>query len=117
MKKQISIPILNNEYRVIVVYGDATYVQKVLKQKGYKPKVSKKFLEENRGACFYNKNCVDPIIFLPKKPETPEEIGILAHEAVHAIDFLFQHLGEHHYDEIFAHSVAAVVRETLLKTP
>jgi NADPH-dependent curcumin reductase CurA len=35
----------------------------------------------------------------------------LSHEAVHAIDFIFNAIGSKDRDEVFAHSVAAIVRK------
>jgi hypothetical protein len=50
---------------------------------------------------------------MPEYPKTPEQIGTLAHEAVHAIDYIFTAMGQNDYGEVFAHSVGAVVREVL----
>lgn len=108
---EIVIPILNNEYKVIVLIGDNKYASRVAKLWNYKEAIG---LEDcQRGACFSKSN-VHPIIVLRKFPKTPEEIGTLAHEAVHAITAIWFNIDEKTTDsETFAHSVGAVVRHTL----
>lgn len=114
--KEIRIPILNEEYKVIVVFGGAGEIGKVLKAYHYPEGLTHYDLEDMlidmRGRTFYNKKCY-PVIALPKKPKTPEQIGTLAHEAVHAVEHIFESMHEESRDEVFAHSVGAVVREVL----
>lgn len=114
--KEIRIPILNNEYKVIVVFGGAKEIGKVLRAYHYPEDLTHYDLEQMlidmRGRTFYHKGCY-PVIALPKKPHTPEEIGTLAHESVHAIKHIFDSIGEESVDEAFAHSVGAVVRGVL----
>ncbi len=111
--KEIRIPILNDEYSVIVCWGDIKYIEGVLKAWGHglDGMKSKTFIH-SRGATFYYENC-HPIIVLIRKPKTPEEIGTLAHEACHAVVNIFNKISELEYDEVFAHSVGAVVRKVL----
>ena len=111
-KKEIVIPILNSEYTVIVCWGTSKQVEKVLRSWGHKRDDVSKQLDSRRGVCFYATDC-HPIIALPKRPKTPEEIGTLSHEATHAVGNIWEKLGESVYDEVFAHSIAAVVRSTL----
>lgn len=68
--------------------------------------------EGNRGLTYYESDC-HPVIALPRKPKTAEEFGTLAHEAVHAVNHVFDHIHEYSRDEVFAHSVGAIVREAL----
>lgn len=112
--KEIVIPILNNEYKVIVCWGDAKRIRQVLYNWHY-PVEEIDFttaLEGMRGRAFSHKYC-HPVIALYTKPKTPEQIGTLAHEAVHAVECIFQAVSEPSRDELFAHSVGAIVRETL----
>lgn len=107
---EIKIPILNNEYQVIVVFGDSKAVSKCLKRHKYKD--TNGDYGDSRGLTYYEDDC-HPVIALPRKPKTPEEIGNLSHEAVHAVKYLFDFIGEKSIDEVFAHSVGAIVREAL----
>lgn len=113
--KEIIIPIFNNEYKVVVCWGDSRYIKKIWKSWNHNnvDDVEKELIDR-RGVCFNCKGC-SPIIALPHKPQTPEEIGTLAHEAVHAIDNIFRMVEEEAAEEIYAHCVGAVVRGTLEK--
>lgn len=109
--KSVVIPILNSEYKVIVVMGDEKLLKKVAKV-WYYPDFPIP-LGDRRGGC-YNRSDCHPIIHLPRKPKTPTEIGTLTHEAVHAINHIFDKIQEGNRNtESFAHSVGAVVREVL----
>lgn len=109
----IEIPILNNEYVVIVCFGNASEVMKVLKAWHYpKEELEASCFDTKRGLCF-SQTGLHPVIALPAIPKTGEEIGTLSHEAVHAIAHIFDAISENLGGELFAHSVGAVVRETL----
>ena len=112
MKNIIKVPILNDEYKVIVCWGDSEQIEKVLKFYGHKPEQTKSSLLNNRGVCFYH-DSFHPIIALPEKPKTAEQIGTLAHESVHAIEDIFLKISQPIGGELFAHSVGAVVRKVL----
>lgn len=56
------------------------------------------------------------ILWLNKPPVTPSSIGTLAHEAIHAIDQIYQTMGvpfSAENDEIRAYAVEHVVEEVL----
>jgi hypothetical protein len=112
MKKEIIIPILNDEYKVIVCFGNPDRISKVLKSWGHQEHATIGGVEDRRGACFYTKGC-HPVIALPRKPKTPTEIGTLAHEATHAIEYIFDAIQQEFRGELVAHSVGAVVRGCL----
>jgi hypothetical protein len=107
----VRIPILNDEYRVIVCWGDEPYVCRVLKQYHY-PEHEPIDFANHRGKTFMHTHCY-PVIALSREPSDDEMIGTLAHEAFHAIDYIFASIGEDSRDEVFAHSIGAVVRKTL----
>lgn len=112
-QKELVIRVLNDEYKVIVCFGGVKEVRKCLKAWHYPLDFDLAgSLQDMRGRCFSKKNC-HPIIALPRRPKTAEEIGTLAHETTHAIDWIFQSIGETHTEEIYAHCVGAVVREVL----
>jgi len=113
--KEIIVPIFNNEWKVVIAWGSHKFLKKMLKGWGY-PKDSvntiKQEMDGRRGVCYISSQC-HPLIFLPKKPKTPQQYGTLAHEAVHAVEHIFNKIKQPLGDEVFAHAVGAVVRETL----
>ena len=109
--KSKEICILNDEYKVVVVLGGEKEVRKCLSDYGY-PKDFDLELDGKRGMTYYSETC-HPVIALPRMPKTAEEIGTLAHEAVHAVDDIMEHIREGATQEVFAHSVGAVVRGVL----
>ena len=113
MKNWRAIPILNDEYKVIVCWGDSKQIEKVLLDWHHPIGNLESSLIDRRGVCFYHKDC-HPVIALPSYPRKPAEIASLAHEAVHAIDDIMQKINEMPTKgELFAHSVGAIVRLTL----
>lgn len=118
MPKSITVPILNHEYKVVVCWGDLKHLRKTLLDHHYNPDhVTKTFLDEQtenrRGVTFSEHRCY-PTIWIDADLPASDAIGTLAHEAVHAVDFIFEALDENMYhSEIFAHSVGAIVRKTM----
>jgi hypothetical protein len=112
MKKEIKILILNDEYSVIVCWGTDKDIKKVIARwhEGNADLMSS--LSERRGVTFYKHGC-HPIIALPQFPKTPEQIGTLSHEAVHAVSNIFRMIEQDSAEEVFAHSVGAIVRNVL----
>lgn len=111
------VPILNDEYKVVVVISsDHNHIWRILKSWG-NDEITKEEVAESmhnrRGCCFYHERC-HPVIVVPGV-DTPEEIGTLAHEATHAIFNIFGKIDERSYDEVFAHSVGAIMRVILAK--
>lgn len=109
MNKSVVIPILNHEYKVIVCWGKDSYTKRIGKDWGHDQDT---VLGERRGATYYHPRC-HPVIVIKRKPKTPTEIGTLAHEAVHAVTNIFEKIDERSWDEIYASSVGAIVREVL----
>ena len=118
MKKSVTVPILNHEYKVVVCWGDLKQLRKTLTDHHYNPDyVTKTMLieqtENRRGVTFREYRCY-PTIWLNADLLHTDALGTLAHEAVHAVDFIFESIDENMYhSEIFAHSVGAIVRETV----
>lgn len=110
---EIIVPILNDEYKVIVVWGNMKYIQKEAKSWHHDTLSDEALdIESRRGVCLCKKDC-HPIIILPRKPKTAQEIGTLSHEAIHAIEDIFMKIQQPTNGELFAHSVGAVVRKVL----
>jgi hypothetical protein len=109
--KEIVISILNNEYKTIVCWGTEKEIAGVLKRWHYPPGEYAN-LGSDEGRCMSHSD-LQPVIILKRQPRTPDSIGTLAHEATHAIEAIFRDIGEKPTGEVFAHSVGAIVRETL----
>ena len=110
---EMVIPLLNNEYKVIVCFGGVKEIRKTLTSWHYPIDFDiESDLINMRGRTYSKKGC-HPVILLPKKPKTAEEIGTLAHEATHAVDWIFNSIGETHTEEVYAHCVGAIVRGVL----
>lgn len=112
-KKEITVPILNDEYKVIVCFGNQKQIEKTLKRWGH-TLYNNEVLNYNRGNVFHTNGC-HPVIVLPRFPKTSIEIGTLAHEAVHAVGYIFSMIGQQQAEEVYAHSVSAIVRNVLKK--
>lgn len=113
-RNYLKVPILNSEWSAIVCWGKASDVECVLHRFGYPKNEKYDELDFNgyRGMCFYRDDC-HPAIILPGPPKAPEEVATLAHESVHAVLNIMDRIGAKYDTEIVAHSVAAVVRDTL----
>ena len=109
---EVVIPILNKEFKVIFSWGSEEEVKKVLKKWKYPMDEILKEHFRGRGVCFQFPGC-NPVIALPGLPKTPAEISALSHEAVHAVDYIFEIIGEESCGEVFAYSVGAIVEEVL----
>lgn len=113
MNREIEIPILNDEHSITVAWGKPKYLKSVAEHRDYGKMYKKKDFKSAEGMTYSRKRS-DPLILLPSEPETPDEIATLAHEATHAVRATFKRIHEKHPgDEIFAHSVGAVVRGAL----
>lgn len=106
------------DYTVAFVVGDLKYLEEYVRWKFDDKKFS---LEEHGGGygalgkCLNKKGYV-PIVWLPRKPETPKEYGTLCHECLHAAASLFDWAGitvVSETEEVFAHSVSYLVRSFL----
>ena len=109
--KEITIPILNDEYKVFLVFGKPKKAQKILDKHGYKLYDLVVASKGNRGLC-YCEGKHPPVIWMPHRLKTQDEFGTLAHEAVHAIAHIFRliHQSQDTAGEVFAHSIEAVIR-------
>lgn len=113
--KQIIIPILNDEYKVIFCFGNSEQIKKILYQWGHKPTDLALDINNRRGICCHTNGC-HPVIAMPQIPKKPSEIGTLAHEAIHAIGHIFRMIEQDSAEEVYAHSVAAIIRKVLNDT-
>ena len=107
----IRIPILNDEYKVIVCWGSDKFCTSVGKKYHYKnTKVT--LFEDNRGMTWKERGNF-PIIVIHGYPKQPWEFGTLAHEAYHAVKYIMRDIGETEADEFIGHSIGVIVRMVL----
>lgn len=105
---KIRIPILNDEYFVWVVWGKDEVVEKWLNRwYDNSKKIDYEIFKKNRGVCYYHPD-YNPVIVIRTKKEF---YATLSHEAVHAINQIFNFVGDNNRYELFAHCVGAVVRK------
>ena len=118
MAKSVVIPMLNHEYKAVIAWGDLKHLRKTLIDHHYSPDiVTMTMLEEQttdrRGVTFRESRWY-PTIWVDSNLPAHEAIGTLAHEGVDGVDFMFEAIDENMYhSEIFAHSVGAIVRESI----
>lgn len=107
-----TIDLLNSEYWCGVYVGsDEKKLQKLL-YKHFEVREFEINWEYSMGKC-YMKSGYAPFIAVNAK-NCAKKGGIyptLAHEAVHAVNFTFETIGATYNDEIFAHSVGAIIRK------
>lgn len=110
MKKLVEkeICILNTEYKVYLVSAEDEELIKYVNDY-YKTEFTVNDVKtENQGLTFY-KTGYHPIIWLRKRVKYP--LAVVAHEAVHAVNHIWEAINETTKDEIYAHSIESIVRE------
>lgn len=109
--KRLSVLLVDN-YGVNVLVGESAKMIKAAK--GYGMCLGCVDVEGHKGLVVHNPD-MWPLLLLPAPPKTADEIATLAHEATHAVEFMFRDMGEVNRDEVFAHCVGKLVREVLTK--
>lgn len=106
-KHEIIVPILNDDYYVIVAIGNAKHCRMVAKK--HKQKLGPIKDGSARGWAFHRRSG-HPLIWLLKPPITAQYVGTLSHEAVHAITYIWAATADDTSSEAFAHSVGEIGR-------
>lgn len=112
MKDFYTLDLLNSEYWVAVYIGkDEKKLQKLL-DKHFEKREFEVSWDYSRGKCYVLSNFAPFIAVNTKHCKNLGKIyATLAHEAVHAVNFTFETIGANYNDEIFAHSVSAILRK------
>jgi len=103
--KVTKVPILNSEYSVYILQGKKEKAFSWIKSYYGKSDISINDFEGFRGRVFYHHGYF-PVIYLIS---TRHKYATLAHEAVHAINYIWEDIGEKCKEEVYAHSVGAIV--------
>jgi len=104
------------DYPVVVVIGNRKKLQSYVRWKHDSPKF-KIFTSVcgSRATTFRTPGYID-IIWLPKRPKSPEEIATVAHESLHVVQGLFDWVGmdmDEPTQEVAAHALGFLVKEIL----
>ena len=106
----ITVPILNDDFSVIVSWGDEAEAYPYLK----KFTGTDEFIHilEKSEAVFWTseKHTCLPVMYIKVSPDDIIFMSLVAHEAVHCIDCILDAIGEGKTKELVAHSVGAIVR-------
>lgn len=105
--KEFEIPILNEEYKVYLISGDEKSTIKYVNEYQHTNYHDGDISKVSRGLTFY-KEGYHPVIWIRKGIKYP--LSTVAHEAVHAVNHIWDYIEESAKDEIFAHSVSSIVR-------
>jgi hypothetical protein len=112
--KHFIVPILNDEYKVLVYIGDKEKTTKAICK--YLEDDSFTFETTARGKTFWKRG-FHPCIWVDGTKDFKSATATLAHEAIHAVTYIMDYLGmdsmDKTGDELLAHSVAAVMRKCL----
>lgn len=104
---KVEVPILNNEYWVYVIWGKKEECLKFIKRH-----LKKDYVEIYDGVRGQTFGCeeYEPIIYMAMKPNEEHFWATLAHESCHAINRIWDYIGETtRTDEIYAHSIGAIL--------
>lgn len=100
---------------VIIAWGEDKYIRDALLAWEYPDDVESAWDDGHAGVT-YSRHGRHPLIALRKPPKTPQEIGTLVHEAVHAAMSFFQHVKtriNEDTEELFCLHVDCIVRQAL----
>lgn len=103
------------DFTIVVIFGDYKNIDKYIQWKFDDKDFNSSDSLKPRGKTFCRVGYV-PVIWLPKKPRTSREYGILAHEAFHAIFNMFTWANiplTEDTEEVVAHSLSHIVNEVL----
>lgn len=114
--KKIIIPILNNEYKVLVVFGTneerARYISKHVK--GYDYEYALERCKATRGQTFLRLPQDHPLITIDIDLPYDMAFATIAHEASHAVQDIIDNLGiDDRSDEFKGHSISAIMRMSI----
>jgi hypothetical protein len=115
---KLKVPILTEEYKIIVYIGTKEeLIKQGSKYLNLDKETIKDFLDNRRGIAYdtlraeLNK---DVIILIDGDYNYNDSVATIAHEASHAMDFIQAYLGiSDSSGEIHAHGIASVLRHTL----
>lgn len=116
--REVSVHFGTFDYALNCLVGPYKNVEKYVAWKFEDPGYRTDSPHEVKGRYFYRIGYA-PIIWVPRKPRTPDEIGTLAHEVMHAIHYLLVDWAEIPFtadtQEVYCHAMGLAMRELLTK--
>lgn len=113
--RKITVPILTEEYKVVVLLGEKKDLIKPIARYGGLTEEQAKEDFIGCGICFnfFSKNC-HPLIAVDTSLKVEIGLATLAHEASHAMNYIEDYLNlRDSGGEFHAHGIASVVRHCL----
>lgn len=95
----------------VIVFGNRPALERYVRKVFGDNTISIKMTNTRLGETFMLDGYV-PIIWMPRRPRTKREHGTLAHEAVHAVSYMFRYLETpitEDTEEIFCKAVGRIV--------
>lgn len=106
--KSVVVSILNDEYVVHVHWCNASQILRIARRHFEDEEITKSWFEGVRGKTMKKKS-YNSLIWIDLPITDKHFLSTVAHEAVHAVNFIWEDIGEEIKDEAYAHSVAAIV--------
>lgn len=104
------------DMQILCVFGNREVLQKKLRKVFDEPSLTIEPSNTKLGETFMKDGYI-PVIWVPRKPKKPREYGTLAHEATHAVSYMFRYLKtpiNEDTEEIFSKAVGYIVQKICL---
>ena len=111
--KEITIDFGTFDYAATCIVGPWAGVQKYVRWKLDDPTTDVGSVSRGK---FFHRDGYSPIIWIPRRPRTPEEYGTLSHECMHLIREVMGWAGvvlTYETDEAYCHAMGHAVRTIL----
>lgn len=114
--KKYKVPIFTEEYWVTVYIGDPeTICNAAKKDHPFVLNLNNRTLDGQRGQSYNTIPDSNPFILVKGNLSKSDGIATIAHEAVHAVEYIYRYLGikEEIASEFIAHGTSAILRAVL----
>jgi hypothetical protein len=115
--REVSIHMGAFDYEITVIVGPQAGVEDYIRQYHKNPEFIDEFSGSASAVCYHLEHD-DVVIWLPRVPRNSQQIGVLAHEAVHAAWHMLRWANvplNDDTEEVFSHAVGRIVNTTLEK--
>lgn len=116
--REIEIPFATFEYYFVLLVGPRAGVEAYMRWRFDDSDPETDLRPSTFRACVFTSKNRAPVLWMPKTPRSAEDIGLVAHEALHVVkdlmDWAHIPLGEAS-EEAYCHALGFVVRSVLEK--